>query len=262
MALWYNSSSSSPNSWRAADFQRDTLSSDVFFCCPGPSLSLVDASKLNGPGRVVVAVNNAYPYIRPDIWFGMDDPNCYSRQIFWEPFIKILRGGYQSRTCEGQRVDLNYNVFYADTQKYQNGNVIFTRGQNIPFQWKRNVMATALHVLIWMGMRRVFFIGCDLDNSKSDYHHDQELSEKNKNWNRRLYKDLNVFMSWFAKAGLERGVESFSCSKTSKLNDYMDCIDVEDAIRASEKGIPFGGELTHTLDIDGTEEENERASAQ
>lgn len=256
MPLWYNSSGKQSRSgWRVANFHRDSLSSDVYFCCPGPSLSSIDASKLNGPGRIVVAVNNAYPYVKPDIWFGMDDPDCYSRQIFWESFIKILRGGYQSRTCENKRVDLNYNVFYADTQRYQNKNVIFSRdNEELPFMWKKNVMVTALHVLVWMGMRRVFFLGCDLDNSKADYHHGQELAEKNKKWNGQLYRDLNQFMNWFSKTGVTRGVDSISCSKPSKLNDYMQYMDVEEAIKISESGIPFGGELTHTLDIEADEE--------
>ena len=62
-------------------------------------------------------------------------------------------------------------------------------------------------------------------------------------------------MGWFAKAGVERGVQAISCSKPSKLNNYMQYMDIEEAIKLSEGGIPFGGELKHTLDIDGTEED-------
>ena len=57
----------------------------------------------------------------------MDDPNCYSRQIFWEPFIKVLRGGYQNRKCENKIINRNYNLFYADVKKLESQEEMFRK---------------------------------------------------------------------------------------------------------------------------------------
>ena len=246
MSLWYNPG----KGWKPFVINRRNLNADVYFCCPGPSLKEIDPTKLNGPGRLVSAVNNAYPFVRPDIWFGMDDPNCYSRQIFWEPFIKVLRGGYGNRTCEGHQICHNYNVCYADVVKKENALDIFACSEGVHFIWKKNVMATALHVLFWMGAKNIYFIGCDLDNSKADYHHGQVLSEKNKKWNGQLYKDILPWITRLSEEAKIRGINFYSCSKKSKLNsESIPYVDIDEAIAKSESNIPFGGELTHTLDI-------------
>jgi len=62
--------------------QRDLWGSlrglDCFLCCPGPSLADVRQERLHVPGAVVIAVNTAYPRVRPDVWIGMDRPECYA----------------------------------------------------------------------------------------------------------------------------------------------------------------------------------------
>ena len=247
MPLWYNTNSG----FKAVSFNQLNSNLDVYFCCPGPSLKQIEPQKLNGVGRLVAAVNNSYPFVKPDIWFGMDDPNCYSRQVFWEPFIKVMRGGYENRTCFDREIKNNFNLFYADVKKYENHEHIFTNNNdNTHFIWKNNVMATALHILIWMGAKNIYFLGCDLDNTQSDYHHEQSLSKKEKEWNRSLYKELYGWIKWLTKTASKYGIQIKSCSKDSQINNFMEYIDIENAIANSERGIPTGGELQHTLNFD------------
>jgi len=248
MPLWYETG----QGLEPANFKRLDANLDVYFCCPGPSLNSIPADKLNGPGRIVAAVNNAYPYVRPDIWFGMDDPKCYSRQVFWEPFIKIMRGGYNSRRCESVKISNNFNLYYADVEKYKNPEDIFTsniKKTNTNFIWTKNVMSVALHILLWMGAKNIYFVGCDLDNSKSDYHHGQKLEDKNKEWNTSLYNDLYIWMKWFARTSKTYNIELKSCSENSRLNNMMEYVHIEDAINKSQLNIPTGGELIHSLDL-------------
>lgn len=246
MGLWYNSG----QGFKPFSLERKALGLDVFFCCPGPSLKFINPKILNGAGRMVAAVNNSYPFVKPDIWFAMDDPNCYSREVFWEPFIKIMRGGYQDRTCADREIDSNYNLYYADVKKYDSKNAIFnTKGEDVKFVWEKNVMATAFNVLFWMGAKRIYMIGCDLDNSKSDYHHGQKLSDKNKNWNKRLYSDLFGWMKWLTEESVNYGIEIKSATENSKINTFMEYVPLKEAIELSEKDIPKGGDLKHTLDV-------------
>tara|TARA_Y100001973_G_scaffold97482_1_gene153598 strand:- start:3545 stop:4300 length:756 start_codon:yes stop_codon:yes gene_type:complete len=248
MPLWYETG----QGLEPANFKRLESNLDVYFCCPGPSLNSIPAEKLNGPGRLVAAVNNAYPYVRPDIWFGMDDPKCYSRQIFWEPFIKIMRAGYNSRNCEGKEIKNNFNLYYADVEKYKNPELIFLSNlnkANVNFIWTQNVISVALHILLWMGAKNIYFVGCDLDNTKQDYHHGQVLDGKNKKWNASLYNDLYIWIKWFTRTSKKYNIKLKCCSPNSKLNNIMDYTPIEDALKNSQALIPTGGDLIHTLDI-------------
>ena len=247
MALWKNTKTLG---FQPEPLLHDSLTQDVFLCGCGPSLKNVQSSDLRGAGLFVAAVNNAYPHITPDIWFGMDDPHCYSRQVFWEPFIKIMRGGYQNRTCEGREISKNYNLFYADCVKFDNHEDIFTvNSNNINFIWKNNVLAIAIHVLIWMGAKRIYLVGCDLSNKKSSYHHQQQLSDHNTDYNARLYKEIIRWTKWLHKTAKKYDIEIISCTPESPINEFMPYMTVENAKIASSGGLPNGGELHHTRDI-------------
>lgn len=246
MPLWYDTG----KGLKPASLKRETLGLDVFFCCSGPSLGKVDVRNLSGPGRLIVGVNNSYPYIRPDIWFGMDDPNCYPREIFWEPFIKIMRGGYNGRLCEGKTVSKNFNIYYADVAPLKSQEDIFKKdGESVVFAWNNNVIAVALHVLFWMGAKRIYFLGCDLNNKEKDYNHDQKLSDENKAWAMSLYNDLYNWFKWLVPAARRYGIEIKSCSPNSRINDIMNYVELEEALSESEKEIPFGKELIYGKDI-------------
>ena len=112
-----------------------------------------------------------------------------------------------------------------------------------------NVMSVALHVLLWMGAKNIYFVGCDLDNSKSDYYHGQKLEDKNKEWNTSLYNDLYIWMKWFTRTSKNYNIELKSCSENSRLNNMMEYVHIEDAINKSQLNIPTGGELIHSLDL-------------
>ena len=87
MGLWYECGDGLVKvSWARSDLQ-----CDAYLICPGPSLKNVDANVFNEAGVMTFGINTAYPWIRPDYWFGMDDPSCYSSRVWWEPFIKVTR---------------------------------------------------------------------------------------------------------------------------------------------------------------------------
>ena len=87
--------------WRNWECYNTQQSNVAILVGGGPSLNKIDVSNLTGPGKTVFGLNTTYPKVRPDIWVGMDDPKCYDRRIFHEPFPKVMRGNYYERDCEG-----------------------------------------------------------------------------------------------------------------------------------------------------------------
>jgi hypothetical protein len=245
MPLWYNTGTG----LKPTSFERDNLNLDVFFCCSGPSLGEVDPLELKGPGRLVLGVNNSYPYVSPDIWLGADDPSCYPREIFWEPFIKIMRGGYNNRGCSGKKINGNFNTYYADVLPPESQEEMFSKGDGVSFVWNNNVIAVALHLLFWMGAKRIYFVGCDLDNKGKDYNHEQKLSLDNKAWAMSLYNDLFDWFKWLVPAAGDRGIQIKSCTRGSRINDIMEYVKLEDALSRSQEGIPFNKDLIYGRDV-------------
>lgn len=198
MGLWYETG----NGPVKISFAKKRNNCVAFLCGGGPSLKNVDPSILNGHNRLVFALNNTYPFVRPDIWIGMDDPECYRRDIFWQPFIKIMRGGYQDRLSEGHRIDDLHNVYYADLAPLSDPEDIFKlRAHDIEFAWKQNVLVTALHIIIWMGIKKIYLFGCDLNNGNQNYYENIDLTEEQKEWNSALYSQQLEYLKWFAETG-------------------------------------------------------------
>jgi hypothetical protein len=225
---------------------------DAYICCPGPSLRYLNPEVLNKPNVLKIALNNAYPYVRPDIWFGMDHPHCYNRSVFWEPFIKVMRGGYQHILCEGRELKDCFNLYFADLAEGPREN-IFNIKEDMTFIWQGNVVASALQIILWMGVKRIHLIGCDLSLDKGDYHdRNIKLSERNKSANALLYKELVEFWKFFSNASSAYGVEVISCTPDSKINDYLTYLPVAEALKRTEAcyNIPTRGELIHSKDIE------------
>lgn len=251
MALWYETG----NGPVKTSFARKDNNCAAFLCGGGPSLNKIDPPLLNGHNRIVFALNNTYPRIRPDVWVGVDDPSCYRRDIFWQPFVKIMRGGYQGRHCEGRRIDHLHNTYYADVSRADDPEDIFKlRAHDVRFVWAQNVFTTALHITIWMGCKKIYLFGCDFNAFKGDYYDsDIALSDKNKIWNEQLYNQLYEYMKWFVNVAPNYGVEVYSCSPDSKINDFINYVNYKDVITEIEAGLPEQGELVHAVDAENRE---------
>ena len=121
MALWYFDNTGKQHHISTPDLFGNA---DAYLCCSGPSLKDINPNDLRIPGATIIGVNNTYPFIKPDIWIGMDHPHCYPRQVLWEPFMKIMRGGFQHKTSEGRAIRDKFNLFLgiiSHTQKNLEG---------------------------------------------------------------------------------------------------------------------------------------------
>ena len=244
MSLWYKTG----QNWQTISFAKETTTQNAFLCCGGPSLSLINPKFLNGPNRTIFGVNNVYPFIRPDVWVGMDHPKCFNREMFWEPFIKILRDGFYNSKIEGG-IDINMlpNTYYADIGETKDKEDIFKyRGHDTRFLWNWNSFAFALHTIIWMGYGNIYIIGCDFDTSQKDYFNGVKLSDYERKYNQHLYGQLYEYLKWFSETSPKYDIHVYSCSENSKINNYLEYKYYLDVIKELEEPLPRGFSLYHT----------------
>ena len=215
---------------------------DVYLYCPGPSLADVDVANLTGPNVIVAALNTAYPRIRPDLWMGMDVPQCYDRGLWFEPFAKIIRRRRFDRLVTGIEVGELPMVYGCDVT---DGKLVDWFDAPGRVRWEKSTFASALQILDGLEAARIHLVGCDF-GGKRDYYDDRQLPSDQHRSNRSLYRRLcNDLRAWsveFAK----RGVEIVSCTPDSPCNDYLRFVPLADALKQSKGRIHLEGEIVHS----------------
>ena len=219
------------NVWRDYHCWRTHTTSKAILVCGGPSLNKIDLSKLKGPGKTIFGVNNTYPKVVPDYWIGMDFPECYDGDIYFEPFPKIMRGGYQKYSIHGKGLQHYKNLFFCrTTTEPKPSESIFNSLSPLckEFYWSKDVFSMSLQLIMHQGFKEIFIAGCDLSIEEQDYHTNQILSDENKEKNQALYNKLFEFLGWFKELALMNGVYVYSTSPDSKINKVLKYVSLEE----------------------------------
>lgn len=218
-------------SWAKQD-----LGLDVYIVCPGPSLAEVAAMHpvMRGPGRFIIAMNTSYPRVTPDLWVGMDRPECYDGGLWREAFPKIMGSRYEGDEYHGTALRNMPNTWFLTGNKGEPMEVLTRRDHSTEFLWIDDTFWTTLHIAIWMGGRRIHFVGCDLGGPR-DYHDDRELTAKQRNYNRAKYAKTGEALPRVAEAAAEQGIAMVSCSPGSPLNDFLPYVPLGTALTDSHK---------------------------
>lgn len=215
--IWYDCG----EGWAPISWARRHLELDAILCCPGPSLKDVDPTTLKGPGRKVFAINTAYPTVIPDMWIGMDEAYCYDLNLLDEPFPKLFRGTYSDMTREGRKVKECPDTYFMDVAKVPAGKTMLDlREHDTKFAWHGHTLGVALHTIIWMGIKNIYLLGCDMGGSK-DYCHELTLTEDQRTRNHRLYAQQVYFIDKLAVAAKEHGITIWNSTPDSPLNEYL-----------------------------------------
>lgn len=228
MSLWYSCLAGAAGfGWARAHFARYDIGVDVVLCAPGPSMEPIARQ----PGVMVAALTKAYPKIIPDIWFGMDTPECYDRRIWAESFIKVAQAGplftgMDIETAAGPRFVRDFpHVYFADIERGLPVADIFNRrGHEALFGWYDDTLGVALHCLVWMGARRIFLNGFDLrDVAGRDYADgiDKALSSQLRARNQHLFRRQVVFLRQFVASARAHGIAVYSSTLGSPINAFM-----------------------------------------
>jgi len=248
MALYYETG----NGWVQTTLAKKDLGLDTYLCCPGPSLANVDTDKLKGKGRMVFAINTAYPRVKPDVWMGLDTIDCYDHNILYEPFMKVFRGTYYDKMQSNNTKVKNFpNVFWASLKEPEKGKTMLDyRNHTDLFVWHKNTLAAMLHLMIWMGARTIYLVGCDMGGTK-DYYDERKLTESQHNINRKLYSEQINFLRDLAKKAIRYGITIKSATPNSPINEFLEYTQIDNAIEQSEKKVLLpSSEILHAIDAE------------
>lgn len=218
--------------WHTVSWAKHQMGADAYICCPGPSLRFLHIER--GRGRKIFAVNSAWQKTQPDIWVGVDEPKIHDPQIWGEPFVKVCNGAYCEHEIEGRKIKYYDNVFFSDFVIPKNGETLFNfLNHEDKLVWRKNSFAAALHLVIKMGAKTVYLVGCDLGGD-SDYYHDKVLTEDDRRTSRRLYSQLISYINMISTIAKKRGIHIISCTPGSPINKFLKYKELSSAILESE----------------------------
>ena len=234
--------------WQTVNLHKKINGLSAFLCCGGPSLNTVNPCLLKGPNRLVLGMNNTYPFIVPDMWTGLDQAECYDSRLFWEQFPKIMRGSYGKEKLRGFEVNKLNCVYFADIDVKEKASDYFDFSENTVFRYDKNTFAFAIQFLLWLGIKNIYFFGVDLNNSTEHYFDGSYLTNKQKGYNAKLYDEIFVSLKQLTKECKERGINFVSCSPGSRIHEFMKYEDYLDVIKMLEIDVPSGREKKHVLE--------------
>lgn len=244
MAIWYANPEPSK-----ITFGRREMRNDAYLYLPGPSLASIDFD-IRIEGTTAFAMNTAYPKVKPHYWLGMDKPECYDHRLMWESFPKFFRGSFfHKQIYKGIPLRDYPQAYFADIQKPEKGirDMFLIKKDEVYLAWFNHSLGAVLHLMLWMGAKKIHFVGCDLGGN-SDYYDDRVLSDVQHEYNQRLYAQQEVFIKEFVEIGKGFGVECVSCTDGSPINKYMPFIELKMALELSKHKVGEPEKIKHALD--------------
>lgn len=213
---------------------------------------------LSYPGFVTMATNNAPRTFRPNLWTMVDDPGNFMKSIWLDPKImKFVPFDHTEKNLFDNEKweEMDYKVGECPNIHFLRRNEHFNPEQFLKegsFNWGehsdaadalgnkggRSVMLVAIKLLYYLGIRKIFLLGCDFkmdDNAK--YHFAQDRSKGSQSGNNSTYEILKsrfgALMPEFEKVGLK----IFNCNPDSGLKVFP-YIPFEEAINLATSNMP------------------------
>ena len=245
MPLWYDCG----DGYARARMARQDLGQPVILCAPGPSMKVVERQ----PGVLVAALTKAYPLVKPDIWFGLDTPECYDRRVWFESFMKVSRMGHHEVKVGGRLVRTLPNTYFADCGKKEIMHIFRDREHDASFGWWFHTLGIALNILVWMGARLIYLNGFDLRNvGEKDYADgiEKNLAGELRAGNNSLFKGQVDFIRVFSHFAKLNGITVVSVTPDSPINEFLPNHSLEMALTMAGKNLPDPGKLFHSKEIE------------
>lgn len=222
---------------------------DIYICCPGPSLKNVQKD-LRGRGRTIIGVNTSYPTIIPDIWIGLDKPECFDRNLWFEPFKKVCRGNYSNVTLHGIELKDFPETYFLSLEKANDVEEIFTRrAHSSKLVWDKSTFTAAINLAIWKGHKVIHFVGCDFGGT-ADYSYGNTLNSELRKRNQRLYSNQVEQLKKLTQLASKYNVRFISCTPDSPINEFMEYKDLDTALNDSKSFSSYTGsnKIVHACD--------------
>lgn len=207
---------------------------------------------LKSPGFISMAVNNSPKTFRPNLWTCVDDPTHFIRSIWMDskitkivPFChaeKKLFDNEAWKMTDTKVGDCPNTFFLRRNEHFQEEQFLhedsFNWGNHKDLGGGRSVMLIAIRLLYYLGIRKVFLLGCDFnmdDNNK--YHFDQDRTKQSQGGNNSTYKLLIERFSKLKPLFDSMGFQVFNCNQDSGLKVFP-FISFQKAIEIATKDMP------------------------
>jgi hypothetical protein len=234
----------------------------AFLLCGGPSLASHDLAQLDQRGILTCAVNNTAAVYRPHLWVSVDDPGNFVDAIWRDAGILkfvplchmekhfIVRNERDELVPSEELVGDMPAVFgyrrnesfreaqwlYEDTFNWGNHSKHLDSDGN---KGSRSVMYVAIRLLFYLGIRRLYLLGCDfrMDHDKQNYAFDQDRSRSSVRGNNDSYRILNDRLARLKPHFDREGFAIFNCTPNSGLTVFPH-LAFEDAVADATADIP------------------------
>lgn len=249
---------------RAVELENCYHGRSAFLICGGPSFAKLDPAPLRRPGVVTMAVNNSVKSFRPRLWTCVDNPDHFLRSIWLDPDIikfapikQVNARVFDSDRWEYMRLRISQcpaTFFYHRNAEFNAGRFLteptINWGNDEKNGGGRSVMLVAIRLLYYLGIRRIFLLGCDFKMEGGyTYHFDQARAPGSVNGNNGTYRLLNERFRQLRPVFEAAGLRVFNCNPDSGL-DAFEKIPFERALEmAGEEwsGINIAAERTAGL---------------
>jgi len=222
------------------------------------TVSVRDSLKM--PGFVTMSTNNSMRSFRTDLWVGVDSPNHFMKSIFLDPkvrkFIPFCHA--ESKLFDNEKWQ-ETDILVSDCPNvcFFRRNDVFNHEQFLTentINWGnsqdlgggRTVMLAALRLLYYIGIRRIFLLGCDFNMSDtSKYHFEQDRTAHSMKNNNYTYEKMIERFALLKPVFERHGLEVFNCNPASKLQVF-DYVSYQDAYNMATCGLPLDWQSERT----------------
>jgi len=200
-----------------------------------PNKLLSNKDCLKYPGMLTMSVNNTPKTFRTNLWTCVDDPSHFIKSIWLDPNIqkfvpldhaeKLLFDNEKWQMTDIKVGDCPNIFYYRRNEKFQAEQFLtentFNWGDHSSWGGGRSVMLVAIRMLYYLGVRKIYLLGCDFNMSKdSKYHFKQDRSNSSINGNNGTYFKLTKRFAELRPVFEEHGLEVFNCNENSNLKIF------------------------------------------
>jgi len=207
-------------------------------------------------------VNNAGTLFRSNLWVSYDSPSKFSETIWRDPaiwkFVPIQRldktirtrndAGHLEDATEtarqmpatfGFRANRIFRPEYWLTENSINCGDSESDSEELRLPGARSVMLVALRLLHYLGVRRVFLLGCDFQMSygAQNYAFEQARTRRSVRLNNQIYRTLSVKFDQLLPYFKSDGFQVYNCNPASGLRVFP-FVEFDQAVKSAKSAIP------------------------
>lgn len=220
-------------------------------------------SCLKHPGVLTMSVNNTPKTFRTNLWVSVDDPTHFIKSIWLDPTIqkfvpldhaeKFIFDNESWQMTNIKAGDCPNTFFYRRNERFQPKQFLtentFNWGNHKDYGGGRSVMLVAIRMLYYLGIRKIYLLGCDFNMSDSNkYHFKQDRTSSSIKGNNETYEKLKKNFEALLPVFETYQLSIYNCNSESSLKIFP-YVSFKDAILECTKNMPknIGKERTDGL---------------